>query len=1043
MANEDVLEEIPFIGMLPATIRPLVIELLEPRSFEFGDVIIQQGGPPDGLYLMVSGSARVVMAADGGIEATLGHVGPGDTFGEAALLDAAPRSATIRASSHVEVLTLDARVFDALRRLHPELGTALEGYRRVHTLQRFLRTQSAFASIPLEGLMEMGQELTEVDFAPGERVIEEGDPADCLYIVKDGRLKVSRADGDRTIAVGYLRTGDAFGEAALRPGQLRQASVEASIPTKLLRLDAEPFRRLAGRYDAFEGRLTELIALRQRRSADFVPLDFAADSTEGVTRPTGPTAGKTTTPGVTDPDLQSAPAFAEQPPPPAVAARPSRRFPVVRQLDAMDCGAACLGMIAQYHGHRVSMPFIRQEAGTSTSGTTLAGLRHGGAAIGLAIEAVKVSPERLGELQLPAIVHWEGNHWVVLISVDGPTVRVADPAIGPRKMSRAEFDEGWTRYAAIATPTPDLALAPRARSGLQWLVPFLRPHRKILLLALVLAFVAAAAEVAIPLISQLIVDHGILKHDSSIVTVLGLIGIALGISSALIVYAQRRALTRVAVGLDTASLEDLTDTLFGLPLSYFEARRTGDLERRLTSLQQINQTVTRQGVATITSATQLVMIIALMLFYSPVLVAIFVAMMALFAVSIRYAIQRVGPVYASLEHAFGQFTAHQVDTLKGIETVKAAGERTTLLESVSKALTDLGVKRHTADRVGGRFSAGVSVIGLTTVSLFTYLGAVWVLHDQFTLGQYLAFLMLAGLAVAPSQQLALVWDDIERSSVLLQRLQDVFEQEAEQADRLGQLAPVQSLAGEVELKNMAFSYRARGGVSGGGQRVLSGINLHAYPGMTVGLVGRSGSGKSTLLRLLAGLLEPTEGTVLYDSVDITGLDYGQLRQRLGFVLQNPYLFSATIAENIAFGASEIDRDRVRQSAEIAAAHDFIDRLPLRYDTPVGDSGLRLSGGQAQRVAIARAVYWDPAVLLLDEPTSALDAEAERTVKDNLNRVLEGRTAFVVAHRLSTIRDADLIVVLDQGHIVETGTHEDLMAKEGLYAYLYAQQVADL
>ncbi len=200
MGNEDVLAEIPFIGMLPETIRPLVIELLEPRSYEFGDVIIEQGGPPDGLYLMVNGSARVVMAADGGIEATLGHVGPGDTFGEAALLDGAPRSATVRASSHVEVLVLDARVFGALRRLHPELGVALESHRRVHTLQRFLRTQSAFASIPLEGLIEMGQELTEVHFAPGERVIEEGGPADCL-VHREGRppqgLEVRRRSLDR------------------------------------------------------------------------------------------------------------------------------------------------------------------------------------------------------------------------------------------------------------------------------------------------------------------------------------------------------------------------------------------------------------------------------------------------------------------------------------------------------------------------------------------------------------------------------------------------------------------------------------------------------------------------------------------------------------------------------------------------------------------------------------------------------------------------------------------------------------------------------
>ena len=607
---------------------------------------------------MVNGSARVVMAADGGLEATLGHVGPGDTFGEAALLDGAPRSATVRASSHVEVLTLDARVFEALP-LHPELGAALESHRRVHTLQRFLRTQSAFVSIPLEGLVEMGEELTEVHFAPGERVIVEGDPADCLYIVKDGRLKVSRVDGDRSIAVGYLRTGDAFGEAALRPGQLRQATVEASIPTTLLRLDAEPFRRLAGRYDAFQGRLTELIALRQRRSADFVPLDLAADSTGVVTDQAEPSAEASgpSPPDVTDPDLQSAPALAEQAPPPDVdARRPSRRFPVVRQLDAMDCGAACLGMIARYYGHRVSMPFIRQEAGTSTSGTTLAGLRHGGAAIGLAVEAVKVSPERLGDLRLPAIVHWEGNHWVVLVSVDGPTVRMVDPAIGPRKMSRAEFEQGWTRYAAIATPTPSWRLPQgpvRACSGSS---PFCAPIGRSSSWRFRSCLSRRRPRLRSPyqpahrgprdLETRQLGCHRTRAHRHR----------ARHLQCAHHLR-ERRALTRVAVGLDTASLEDLTDTLFGLPLSYFEARRTGDLERRLTSLQQVNQTITLQGVATITSATQLVMIVELMLFYSPVLVAIFLAMMALFAVSIRYALQRVGPVYASLEHAFGQFTA--------------------------------------------------------------------------------------------------------------------------------------------------------------------------------------------------------------------------------------------------------------------------------------------------------------------------------------------------------------------------------------------------
>ena len=280
-----------------------------------------------------------------------------------------------------------------------------------------------------------------------------------------------------------------------------------------------------------------------------------------------------------------------------------------------------------------------------------------------------------------------------------------------------------------------------------------------------------------------------------------------------------------------------------------------------------------------------------------------------------------------------------------------------------------------------------------------------------------------------------LWDQLQQARVLLLRLDDVLEQEPEQGRDRSQLRTVASLEGRVELRNVGFRY---GGPDA--PPILEQLNFAVEPGETIAIVGRSGSGKTTLVKLLAGLLEPTEGTIAFDGHDMRTLDYRTLRRQIGFVLQENYLFNDSIAGNIAFGAGDVDTDKLIAAAKAANAHEFIQRLPLGYDTRVGESGLRLSGGQQQRIAIARALYHQPPILLFDEATSALDAESERAVKQSLDDLLVGRTSFVIAHRLSTIRDADRILVLERGRLVEQGTHDELIARQGLYFYLASQQL---
>ena len=1042
--SHGLLRDLPLFRFMPDDVRQLVEDSFVPASFPFGSVIVKEGDPADAFYVLVSGTARAVKTGEHGEEVPLNVMGPGDGFGEVALLEDTTRTATVRASGEVEALKLARSAFDALVVRNPEIRDALEMHARQHHLRDFFRLNSAFARLPREALAALLAELQPVSTAGGEAVVHQGEPAGPMYVVREGKLRAFREEDGRRDDIGYLRKGDFFGERSLLAGEPRAATVEAITDCSLLRLAPETLERIAAEHPAFRERLDERVSQYEFKRVAHVPLDFAEEIL-----PAGIANYEKVGLDQVDQvlDEEEAEPAAEQPPgaeaaeegwPEGLFSRPEqriRRFPHIWQVDEMDCGAASLAMVCRHFGRKVSLAHVRGAVHTSSDGTSLTGIARGAEEIGLAARTVKASKSNLDELPLPAIVHWEGNHWMVLYDTEDGRVRVADPARGLRRIDRDEFEEKWSGYAALFAYTPALERAPEAQPSFSWILQFFRPYRGTFVRSLLLALLSAGLLMVIPVFSQVIVDSVVSDRDYGLLHLLALAMLGVIVVAVLAQLVQRFILSRAAVTIDGSTLDYITWKLLDLPMTYFSSRRTGDIERRLAGMQQIRQFLVQNGVQALTAATQLLVAVVLMFIYSWTLALVYLATVPLYILLMRFSRTRLRPVFDSLEEAYGKYHSRQIDAIKGIETVKAIGAEPSLRRLIRGQFNELSNRVFRADLTMMVYEGATQTVTFLSLALFLWIGGLQVLEGNLSLGELVSFNALVLLANAPIAVVLLLWDQLQYASVLLNRLNDILEQEPEQGADHSHLTRVPTLAGRVQLRGVGFHYPGPIEVP-----ILEDLTLDVEPGTTVALVGRSGSGKTTFVKCLAGLLEPTAGTILYDGVDLRTIEYRDLRRHIGFVLQDSYVFDDTIARNIAFGDDEPDMERVIWAAQLANASEFVERFPLGYETRIGETGLLLSGGQKQRIAIARAVYNRPPVLILDEATSSLDTESERAVKQNMDRLLENRTSFVIAHRLSTVRDADRIVVLEKGRIVEQGSHDELIARQGLYYYLVSQQL---
>ncbi|WP_248918124.1 type I secretion system permease/ATPase [Pseudomonas entomophila] len=700
--------------------------------------------------------------------------------------------------------------------------------------------------------------------------------------------------------------------------------------------------------------------------------------------------------------------------------------------DTPDTGLICLLMLARFHnvaasGEQLAHEFTDGQQAFATPQLLLAARK-----LGLKAKRVDTHPQRLAHTPLPAIAADRNGGFFIIARMDQGKVLIQDPrAERPQVIDLAALEQRWNGELLLVRSEASVA-GETSRFDFTWFIPAIVKHRKLLGEVTLVSFVLQIFALLTPLFFQVVMDKVLVHHGLTTLDVIaiGLLGIMLFETalSGLRSFVFAHTASRIDVELGSR----LFHHLIHLPLAYFQARRVGDSVARVRELENIRNFLTGNAITLVMDVLFSVVFIAVMFYYSGWLTLVVVASLPLYAlVSLL-----ITPVLRQrLQDSFNRGAENQaflVETVNGIDTLKSMAVEPQVLrrwDNQLAAYVAAGFKTQTLSTLANE---SVGLIGKLVTVATLWLGARLVIDGQLTVGELIAFNMLAGRVAQPIMRLAQLWTSFQQTGVSVQRLGDILNTRTELSSSARSALP--PLQGGIEFDQVHFRYRADG------SEILRGVSLRIEPGEVIGVVGRSGSGKSTLTRLLQRLYVPERGRVLVDGMDLALADASSLRRQIGVVQQDNLLFNRSIRENIALSDPGTPLETVMQAARLAGAHDFILELAEGYDTMVGEHGASLSGGQRQRIAIARALIGDPRILIFDEATSALDYESERIIQQNMRSICQGRTVIIIAHRLSAVRDANRIVVVDRGQIVEQGSHAELLAHQaGHYARLHRLQ----
>ena len=730
-----------------------------------------------------------------------------------------------------------------------------------------------------------------------------------------------------------------------------------------------------------------------------------------------------------------------------------KHFPLYTQHDAMDCGPTCLRMVAAFYGRRFSLQSLRENCFISRQGVSMLGISEAAEKLGMHTIGLRIPILRLiDDVPIPCIIHWNQNHFVVLYRIEKRNkeclFHIADPAGSKITYTEEEFKRCWLAgrnggedegVVLCLEPTPDFYNHPiedsdnNNKRSMLFLFQYLRPYKKLILQLFIGLGTGSLIQLILPFLTQSIVDFGITNQNLGYIYLVLIAQIVLVVSSTSVEFIRGWILLHIGMRVNISLISDYLAKLMRLPIAYFDTKMTGDILQRINDHTRIQEFLTSTSLSTLFSIANIVIFGLVILFYNWMIFLIFFMGSALYVAWVWLFMKR----RAVLDHKmFAQNSANQsnmVQLVGGMQEIKLNGceqQKRWEWEHIQARKYSLTVKGLALSQY--QQSGGI-LINQMKNAVITALVAALVIKGDITLGMMLSIQYIIGQLNSPIDQLIGFVRQYQDAQLSLERLQEIYTKDDERPAGKTLITDIKNT--DIKIEHLSFRYDKLNE-----KPTLDNISIVIPKGKTTAIVGLSGSGKTTLLKMILGFYEPDKGKVIIGNSDIKNYDKREWRKHCGTVMQDGFIFSDTIARNIAPGEERIDEDRMREAAETANIRDFIEDLPLGYNTKVGAEGHGLSMGQKQRILIARAVYKNPEFIFMDEATNSLDANNEHLIMQKLNRFMQGRTAIVIAHRLSTVRDADNIVVLQDGHICEQGTHADLINKQGIYYSLVKNQL---
>ena len=723
-------------------------------------------------------------------------------------------------------------------------------------------------------------------------------------------------------------------------------------------------------------------------------------------------------------------------------------FPFYKQHDSMQCGITCLQMICKYYGKEYSLESLSRYCFATTEGVSMLGISEAANKLGLHTICGRVTMEQLPQAPLPCILHWSQNHFVILYKIKNKKkFHIADPGKGLLTYTEKEFKDHWIStqskgeekgIAMFIQPTPTFyelsGETTNRKRSFKFLFGYIKQYRRYFGQIILGALVGCLLQLIFPFLTQAIVDIGITHQNLGIIYLILLGQLILTISRTSVDFIRRWILLHISMRINISLVSDFFIKLLKLPMSFFDTKLMGDLMQRMSDHNRVEKFLTTQMLNVTFSLLSFIVFGCVLLGYNTFIFLIFLIGSILYGIWIAIFLKRRKLLDYELfeKQAMNNNKTYQfITSMQEIKLQNCEQRRRWEWEDVQADLFQVNMKSLKLQQTQ---EAGSIFINEVKNIIITVLAATAVIHGQMTLGMMLAVQYIIGQLNAPVEQLMNFLYSLQDVKISLERINEIHEMENEENNK-DALSAFHDRDKSLSFKNADFKYDPHNP-----NKTLDGISITIPEGKVTAIVGTSGSGKTTMIKLLLGYYPLLAGEITIGSTNLQKYNLKWWRKHCGVVMQDGVIFSESIARNIAVDDGEIDKERLLQAARIACIDNYIQTLPLKYNTLIGQDGIGLSQGQKQRILIARAVYKNPDYIFLDEATNALDANNERAIVENLMEFYKGKTVVIVAHRLSTVKNADQLIVIEKGKITETGTHTALIDRQGAYYHLVKNQL---